>query len=172
MGRIGPMFLVEACALGVLVVIWSMTSIAAAELGKLSLDSAASLGTTISTDTNVKLEGNGSVRISTSWPTTICLGELFGLDVENAMVVYQVRARCEQLEGQAFLEMWCHVGGGQYFSRGLDSIITGTSDWKTLRTPFILKAGQKAKKITLNIVINGKGTVWIDDARLSEQPLK
>jgi hypothetical protein len=26
--------------------------------------------------------------------------------------------------------------------------------------------------VTLNVVINGKGTVWIDDVVLSRQPLK
>jgi len=75
------------------------------------------------------------------------------------------------LEGTAFLEMWCHVGGGQYFSRGMNSFVSGTSEWKKLETPFFLQAGQKAEKAILGIVINGKGTVWIDEIRLSKEPL-
>jgi len=32
--------------------------------------------------------------------------------------------------------------------------------------------GQRPDKVTLNLVINGKGTVWIDDVVLSKAPLK
>ena len=142
------------------------------ELIKLALDDASSLGTTVSTDNTVKQEGNGSIRISTVWPTTICLGEVRELDVENARIIYQARVKSEKLEGTAFLEIWCHVAGGQYFSRGMNSTVTGTMDWSTLQTPFFLQPGQRANKATLNIVINGKGTVWVDDVHLLKKPLK
>ena len=142
------------------------------ELMKLDLDDASSLGTTVSGDPTVKQEGNGSIKITTLWPTTICLGEVEGLNVENGQLIYRAQVKSEKLEGTAFLEMWCHVGGGQYFSRGMNSVVTGTMDWKTLQTPFFLQPGQKTKKATLNIVINGKGTVWVDDVRLLKEPLK
>jgi len=144
----------------------------AADLKRLNLDDPMSLGTTIAADKDTKSQGSGSIRISTLWPTTICLGELSDLDVENATLVYRANVKSEKLEGQAFLEMWCHFGGGQYFSRGLNSVIAGTSDWKTLETPFFLQKGQKPEKVTLNIVVNGKGTVWINEARLVKEPLK
>ena len=144
----------------------------ASELGKLTLDDASSLGTTVATDLTVKQEGAGSIRISTAWPTTISLGEVLELDVENARLIYQAKVRSEGLEGTAFLEMWCHVGEGQYFSRGMNSVVTDTMNWKTLQALFFLQPGQSAKKVTLNIVINGKGTVWVDDVRLLKEPLK
>jgi hypothetical protein len=147
------------------------TSSRAAELKKLSLDSASVLGTTIRSDTKIKSEGTGSIRISTLWPTTISLGEVSGLDVEHAVLVYKGKVKSENLEGQAFLEMWCYVGGGQYFSRGLNSFVSGSSNWKTLETPFFLQAGQKAEKVILNVIIKGTGTIWIDDVTLSAEPL-
>ena len=149
-----------------------LASAQATELKWFSLDDTASLGTKLTADPGVKFEGRGSIKISTLWPTTICLGELSGLDVDNTKLVYQAKVKCESLEGTAFLEMWCHVGGGQYFSRGMDSTVTGTMNWKTLQTPFLLRAGQKATKVTLNIVINGRGTVWIDDVHLLKEPLE
>jgi hypothetical protein len=149
-----------------------MASAQAEELLKLTLDDAGSIGTTLLTDPKVKLEGQGAIRISTLWPTTICLGEVSGLNVDNAKLVYKAKVKSENLKGKAFLEMWCHVGGGQYFSRGMNSAVTGTMNWKTLQTPFMLQAGQKANKVTLNIVINGSGTVWIDDLYLFKEPLK
>jgi hypothetical protein len=142
----------------------------AQQLRKLNLDDASALGTTIQTDAQVKTEGKGSIKITTRWPTTICLGEVDRLDVENAKLVYRASVKSE-LEGSAFLELWAHVGGGQYFSRGMNDPVGGKTQWKTIQTPFLFQKGQRPEKVTLNIVINGKGTVWIDDIVLSKEPL-
>jgi hypothetical protein len=143
----------------------------AEDLKKLNLDEASAIGTTIQTDTQVKAEGKSSIRITTQWPTTICLGEVTGLDIESAQLVYKAKVKSD-LEGTAFLEMWAHVGGGQYFSRGMNNVVQQKTDWKVIQTPFLFQKGQKPDKVTLNVVINGKGTVWIDDIVLSKEPLK
>jgi hypothetical protein len=142
------------------------------EIGRLAVDDAFSLGTTLSTDSEIKREGKASIRLSTAWPTTICLGEMQVPAVENAKLVYLAKVKSDKLEGSAFLEMWCQVGDGQFFSRSPDSAVTGTMDWKTLQTPFYLQPGQRATKVTLNIVVNGRGTVWVDDIRLAREALK
>ena len=142
----------------------------AADLKKLSLDDIATLGLKIENDAGVKVEGNGSIKISTLWPTTVCLGEVTGLDIENAKLIYKADVK-SHLDGSALLEMWVHVGGGQYFSRGLNSTVTGNSDWKSMQTPFMLQKGQNPDRVTLNLVIKGKGTVWIDNIVLSKEPL-
>jgi hypothetical protein len=142
----------------------------AEDLKKLNLDDASAIGTTIQTDTQVKAEGKSSIKITTRWPTTICLGEVAGPDVAGARLVYKARVKSD-LDGTAFLEMWAHVGGGQYFSRGLNDVVKQKTDWKIIQTPFVFQKGQKPGKVTLNVVINGKGTVWIDDIVLSKEPL-
>jgi len=141
------------------------------ELKRLPLDSASLLGTAVSTDSVVKKEGTGSIKIATQGPTNICLGAVQPLKVDNARLVYQARVKSENLEGAAFLEMWCEVGGGRYFSRGMNSTVAGTMDWQILQTPFFLQPGQEVNRVTLNIVINGKGTVWVDDVVLFKEPL-
>ena len=166
------LYATKACVASVLLVFLLIPLAEGDELRKLALDDASSLGTTVSTDSTVKQEGNGSIRISTLWPTTICLAEVQELNVENVRLIYRAKVKSEKLEGTAFLEMWCNVGDGQYFSRGMNSVVTGTMDWRTLQTPFFLQPGQSAKKATLNIVINGKGTVWVDDVHLLKEPLK
>ena len=143
----------------------------ALDLKRLGLDNASAIGTTIQTDTQVKTEGKASIKITTQWPTTICLGEVAGLNIENAKLVYKARVKSD-LDGSAFLELWAHVGGGQYFSRGMDDVVSQKTDWKIIQTPFLLKKGQRPDKVTLNLVINGKGTVWIDDIVLSRELLK
>jgi hypothetical protein len=143
----------------------------AEDLIKLSLDDAASIGTTIQTDSEVKTEGQSSVRITTKHSTTVCLGEVIGLNVENARLFYTAKVKSD-LDGVAFLEMWVHVGGGQYFSRGMTDPIKGKSDWMSIQTPFMFQKGQNPDVVILNLVINGKGTVWIDDVVLSKAALK
>jgi hypothetical protein len=141
------------------------------ELKRISLDDATGLGMTIQSDSGVKAEGKGSVKITTLWPTVVCLGEVSGIDIENAKLVYCAKVKSD-LDGAAFLEMWVHVAGGQYFSKGTNDVVSQKTDWKTIQTPFMFEKGQKPDKVTLNLVINGKGTVWIDDIILSREPLK
>jgi len=57
---------------------------------------------------------------------------------------------------------------GEFFSRGFDSVISGSTDWKTIRTVFNLRKGEIPEQIRLNIMVNGIGTVWIDDIHLSK----
>lgn len=153
----------------VLLTLFYSTALAAA-LKKMSLDDATILGTTIQNDMNEKMEGRASVRITTQFPTTVCLGEVKGLDVENARLVYKAKVKSD-LTGVAYLEMWAHIGSGQYFSKGMNDPIKGKCDWKSIQTPFIFQKGQIPEKITLNLVINGQGTVWIDDVVLFKAPL-
>jgi len=154
----------------VLTVVMAAAVARAEELKKLSLDDPAVASPAIAADAQVKVEGASSLRIAVRWPTTVCLGEVAGLDVENAQLVYSARVKTD-LDGTALLEMWAHVGGGSYFSRGLNDAVGQKSDWKTIRTPFLFQKGQKPEKVTLNLVVNGTGTVWIDDVRLSKEPL-
>ena len=143
----------------------------AEDLKKLSLDDASAIGTTIQADTQVKAEGKVSIKITTQWPTTICLGEASGLNIENAKLLYKAKVKSD-LDGSAFLEMWVQVGSGQYFSRGMNDQVGQKTDWKIIQTPFFFQKGQRPGKVTLNLVINGKGTVWIDDVVLSKEPLQ
>jgi hypothetical protein len=147
------------------------SSVYSEDLKKLSLDDASAIGTTIQTDARIKAEGNGSVKITTQWPTTICIGELSGINVENAKLIYKAKVKSD-LDGTAYLEMWVHIGGGQYFSRGMNDVVSQKTDWKVIQTPFLLQKGQKPDKVTLNIVINGKGTVWVDDVVVSKELVK
>lgn len=151
-----------------------MALVAHAEnLKKLSLDDPSAASPKIVDDAKVKVEGASSIRITTQWPTTVCLGEVAGLDIENAKLIYAAKVKTElEGNGTAFLELWAHLGGGQFFSKGINDPVSGKSDWKTIQTPFMFQKGQKPDKVTLNIVINGKGTVWIDDVVLSKAPLK
>jgi len=144
------------------------------ELKRFSLDNTEGLitKTDVQIDKQISSDGNGSLRIDAAKPTTIRLFETGDIDIENARLIYQAHLRTENVEGQVYLEMWCHFDGvGDAFSRELATPLTGTTDWTTEKTPFFLKKGENPDNVKLNLVINGKGTVWIDDIRLLKGPL-
>ncbi len=127
----------------------------------------------VALDPEITSDGNGSLRISVDQASTIHLYETGDLDVENARITYQAKVRTENVEGRAYLEMWCQFSGrGEYFSRDLNSPLTGTVDWSAEEIPFFLKKGENPDNIKLNLVVEGKGTVWIDDIRLLQAPLR
>lgn len=118
-------------------------------------------------DRAVSSDGGGSVRISVTQPTVVRLFELGDLDIENARLIYQAKVRTQGVNGQVYLEMWCRFPGkGEFFSRGLQTPVSGTTDWTTEETPFFLQKGENPDNIKLNLVMNGTGTAWIDDIRL------
>jgi hypothetical protein len=127
----------------------------------------------VTLDKEISFDGNGALKITVNEPGVIRLFETGDIDVENARLIYQAHLKTENVEGQVYLEMWCHFEGlGEYFSRGLHSPLSGTNDWTTQEIPFFLKKGQNPDNVKLNLVINGKGTVWIDDIRLLKGPFK
>lgn len=121
-------------------------------------------------DENISSDGNGSILIDAGKPEVIPLYETGDIDIENAQLVYQARVRTEGVTGNVFLEMWCSFPDkGEYFSRGLESTTTGTIGWKTLQTRFFLKKGENPDNVKLNVAIDGKGIVWIDDLKLIKE---
>ena len=145
-----------------------------AQLRHYPLDSTDGIITrsNISLDKNISSDRKGSLRIIVLEPVTVRLFECGDIDVENACLTYRARLRTEDVKGQAYLEMWCRFPGkGEFFSRGLRSPLSGSTEWTTQEIPFFLKKGENPDDIKLNLVINGTGTVWIDDIRVLKGPL-
>jgi hypothetical protein len=115
---------------------------------------------------------DGAWFLDSTQTQTVKLFELPNPGAANSTLIYQARLKTEDLQGRAYLEMWCRFPGkGEYFSRGFDSTVTGTTDWTTCETPFILRAGEVPDQIRLNVVVEGKGRIWIEQVQLLQGPL-
>jgi hypothetical protein len=98
--------------------------------------------------------------------------EVADLELEKCLLTYRARMKAEGLSGRAFLEMWCRLPGrGEFFSRGLGQALTATIDWSSYDIPFYLKRGQRPDLVKLNLVVEGRGKVWIKDIELLRTPL-
>ena len=105
----------------------------------------------------------GSWRIEAKEKMTVRLFEIAHPGVEDCTISYRARLKTDKVVGKAYLEMWCRLKGQEYFSRGLHNPATGTTDWSSYETPFFLKKGERPDLIRINLVIEGKGTVWLKD---------
>jgi hypothetical protein len=129
--------------------------------------------TGVEADTAITSDGSGSLRVTADEPATIRLFETGDLDVEDAVLIYEAKLRTEDVSGKVYLEMWCHFPGrGEFFSRAAGSALSGTVDWVSQETPFFLKKGENPDNVRLNMVIDGRGTAWIDDIRVVRSPLR
>jgi hypothetical protein len=94
---------------------------------------------------------------------------------ENGLLIYRAKLRTEDVQGQAYLQMWCRLAGrGEFFSKshGFGQAAQGTTDWATYETPFILQPGQSPNTVRLEVVLEGSGKVWIKDVELLFAPLE
>ena len=123
-------------------------------------------------DSDVTTDGGGSIKVVVSESATVRIAEIEDLSLENARLIYRARLRSAGLRGKAYLEMWCvFPGRGEFFSRALQSPLSGTNDWTSQETPFFLEKGQHPSRVKLNLVIEGEGTVWLDQVVLAKAPL-
>jgi hypothetical protein len=103
---------------------------------------------------------------------TVRLFEVQEPQAEQCLLTYRAKLKTDGLSGRAFLEMWCRLPGrGEFFSKGLNQAVKGTTDWASYEIPFYLKKGQRPDLIKLNLVIEGRGKVWLRDVQLHKTPL-
>lgn len=122
-------------------------------------------------DGTVSSDGNGSLKVNTEMPTTVALYEVSFPGVEGADLLYRAKVKTQDFGGDAYLQMQVHFpGGGEVTAQNYQNALRGTSDWTPMETSLRLQKGQKPDSVRLNLVVNGVGTVWIDDIHLIKAP--
>jgi hypothetical protein len=112
-------------------------------------------------------------RVESKGNETVRFFELPNPGVEQCLLAYRAKLKTEDLQGRAYLEMWCRLPGrGEFFSKGFHHAVKGSNNWAACETPFYLKKGQRPDLVKLNLVVEGSGRVWIKEIELSYTPLK
>ena len=121
----------------------------------------------VSADPRTSSGPGGAVRIDARGSRTVRLAEVQPEGVEGAVLTFRGHLRTADLAGRAYLEMTCSVSGEEEIvSESLKPAPTGTTDWVTHETRLSLRPGQLANVVKLNVVIEGAGTVWVDNVIL------
>lgn len=126
-------------------------------------------------DAEVSQDGDGSLRVMTGEEGgRMRLYRLDDVGPIQGTLLYTGFLRSRDLQGAAFLELWCHpTAGDAAFVRGVSSRVEGSSDWKPQELPFRPpESCRNPVSVELNVVIQGAGTVWIDNLRLWDLPVE
>jgi hypothetical protein len=112
-------------------------------------------------------------RIDVDEAGSVPLFEVADPGIERSLVTYGAELKSADLEGGAYLEMWCRFPGrGEFFSKGIQQKVKGTTGWSSYQVPFHLKAGERPDLIRLNLAFEGAGTVWIRNVEVLRTPLR
>lgn len=168
-------FLAFMFIMAVLATACSQEPVQPEEIGRYPVDDMEGLITRsgVQIDKEITSDGNGSLLVTANGPITVKLYETGDIHLENSQMIYRAMLRTEDVEGQVYLEMWCSFPGkGEFFSRALQAPLSGNNEWSSQETPFFLQKDENPDNVKMNLVINGKGKVWIDDIRLVMAPLQ
>ena len=114
---------------------------------------------------------DGGWKIVVAEAGSVRLFEVAEPGVERCLLAYRAELRTADVEGGAFLEVWCRLPGrGEFFSKGLHQKATGTTGWSSHEVSFRLKADQRPDLIRLNLAVEGPGTIWVRNVQLLQTP--
>jgi len=130
-------------------------------------------------DRGVTSDGNGSLFVDAVSPVSVPLYTVDGTGFGHVRAAYKAMLRTEGLtaegdsKGIAYLEMKVrYPGGEELISRGPAVPPTGTTGWTHAEAVIYSDKGEAPESVSLALVVDGKGKVWIDDVMLVTQPLR
>lgn len=131
----------------------------------------------IKLDNKVSYDGLGSIRIDCEDTTTAYLFVLRDIPVERPKLVWEVYCKSKDLKGKAFLEIGVQIPGK--YGKGVETFLhcsrdslCGTTDWEKMEVEFLVMEKRKVDIAQLNMIVEGSGTVWIDQVRLTVLPIR
>ncbi len=113
------------------------------------------------------------LRATGSGATSFHLVTIDHPQVTNSRYVVVGEVHYLGVEGQGYLEMWSVFPNGErFFSRtlateGALAALHGESSWRSFQIPFFQRGTtQTASRLEINLVLPGRGTVWLGPIRL------
>lgn len=122
-------------------------------------------------DGDNKSEGDASIRVDAPAPCRITIAKFSGVDFDQFRLVTSAKLKSELTRGSAVFETLVRVKDGFYFSRALDKPVKEKTDWTEVKTFFNFKKNEHPDEIFVNLIIEGSGSVWIDEIKLFKEEL-
>ena len=123
----------------------------------------------VSLDKGFSSDGAGSLKVTVDQPSTVRLFEVPAPGAENAKYVYKAKVNVKDLLGDASLQMIIHFKNGGEVNTYQTT--KGPGAWTPMEVFAIVQKGQKPDKVSLNLLVSGTGTCWVDDVHLEQVPL-
>lgn len=120
----------------------------------------------------VRVEEDAFV-IESSETTRVTLFELYDPDAEQCLLTYRANAKAEDFQGRAFLEMALKLPKvPEHSAQGVETAVSGSTDWQMMEAPVYLYPGQKPEKLTLKLVLEGQGKIRMKDVEVLRTPVE
>jgi hypothetical protein len=114
---------------------------------------------------------DGAIRVDAQNPMTVHLVEVRSAAAEG-ILYYRGHLRSANLKGRAYFEIRCRFPDRDLVAKDLNQAVSGTMDWVTQSIPIRLERGQRADVVALDVVIEGAGTVWVDNIALGQEQVR
>ncbi len=135
-----------------------------------TLDGVLTEGSAV-VDTQDPAEGTGSLKIAAAQPVTLPLFEI-KLPGDGAKFTLQYKMKVKDFSGDAYGTMEVnYASGGKQSLNNYQSALGATSVWQQRELIYTVQRGQKVSSIVFSVILNGSGTVWVDDVHLIRAPL-
>jgi len=124
-------------------------------------------------DAHISHDGQGSWRITADDPRVVKLVELTNVNLTQPQLRSTAWVRTDQGTGYVYFELRCRFANNrEVFARTLGQSLSSPPKWKRMNTQLLFKQTETPTTIELNLVINGQGTVWVDDVHLFQSSHK
>ena len=87
----------------------------------------------------------------------------------EGVLYYRGHLRSANLKGRAYFEIRCRFSDREPVAKGRDQAVSGTTEWVRQSIPIPLEKGKRAEDVALDVVVEGAGTVWVDNIALGQE---
>ena len=115
------------------------------------------------------------VESASSTPSSVTVLTIEAPRITGPGYVLSGQVRYDGVDGTGYLEMWNYFpGGGQYFTRTLGKEgpmmkLHGTAGWRPFALPFDATGAPPPRRLVVNVVLEGRGTVYLSELTLRDQ---
>ena len=124
-------------------------------------------------------QNEGALLVDSEGRSEVILFVLDGAELGEKRLTYSATMSSEGLvatddtRGIAYLELTALFPDGQELvARGPRVPLTGTTEWRRANTVLYVDKGTSPESVTLSLIVEGEGKVWIEDVKLLHRPLR
>jgi serine/threonine protein kinase len=137
-------------------------------------DTLTQVGTSVAIDpvNRSTPEAGGSLRIESVQGAVISVAELKDVKATSGgRIMCNALLKCENAPGGAYLYLLVETNDGtQLASQKPAQMVGGTQSWLPTNSHVDLKPGTQVSRIWVNAVVQGTGTLWVDDIQIFHEP--
>jgi hypothetical protein len=137
-------------------------------------DTLSLVGTSVAVDPVIRSspEAGGSLRIESPQGAVITVAEIDDAKATSGgRILCNALLRCQNTPGGAHLDMYVETTNGSLLtSKQPAQMVGGTQDWQPIYATVDLKPGTQVARVWVNAVVQGPGTLWVDEIVVSHEP--